>query len=110
MKKSNPRLKLNPNFKAAHDKNQNDPWENLEKDLNSATNGMTKVSFQISQARKNGKLSLSNAGLTTLPQAMFEIRNDLLDKYTGNIDEQNQLQKHEKAWECYGEEMLTTVS
>ncbi len=117
--KSNPRLKLNPAFKAAHgnsddktDKKgngRNDPWNDLDTQLESATNGREKVSYEINQARKNGKLQLCGAGLESLPDAMFDIRNDLLDKYTGSLDDESQLKKHEKAWECYGEEMLTMV-
>ena len=56
-----------------------------------------------------GVESLSGTSMTELPDAMFDIRNDLLLKYTGDIDEQNDLKVHEKAWQCYGEEMLTMV-
>jgi len=111
--KSNPRLKLNPAFQAAHSKgdkkNKNDPWSEVETQLASATNGEEKVTFEIVQARKTGKLQLCGAGLESLPDAIFDIRNDLLDKYTGNLDDESQLKKHEKAWECYGEEMLTMI-
>ena len=111
--KPNPRFKLNPAFQAAHGigekTDKKDPWNDLETQLASATNGQEKITFEISQARKNGKLQLCGAGLESLPDAMFDIRNDLLDQYSGNLDEQSQLRKHEKAWECFGEEMLTMV-
>lgn len=107
--KSNPRLKLNPAFQAAQMKSKNNPWNEIESQLMSATSGDEKVNYEIANARKTGKLFLSNAGLTSLPGVMFDIRSDLLDKYTGNIDESNELRVHEKAWLCYGEEMLTVV-
>ena len=110
-KKLNTRLKLNPKFEAAHrkSKNENDPWGQLESQLDSVTTGEERISNEIAQARKNGKLLLSGTSMTTLPDAMFDIRNDLLLKYTGDIEEQNNLKTHEKAWQCYGEEMLTMV-
>ncbi len=109
--KSNPRLKLNPAFQASQfsRNNNNDPFQQIEDQLNSATSGDDKVNYEIANARKTGKLFLSNAGMTSLPGVMFDIRSDLLDKYTGSIDDSNELRVHEKAWLCYGEEMLTVV-
>jgi len=87
----------------------NDPWKGIESQLASAIGGQDKITFEIAQARKTGKLCLSGASMTTLPDEMFDLRNDLLDKYNGDMDDQNQLNSHEKAWQCYGEEMLTMV-
>jgi hypothetical protein len=108
-KNLNPRLRMNPNFKTAYNKDQ-DPWEELENKLESATNGEEKVTYEVTEARKNGKLFLSGMSMTTLPAAMFDIRNDLLDKKSDDEDDQNELKSYEKPWQCYGEEMLTLVS
>ena len=107
--KSNPRLKLNPAFQASQLKSKhNNPWDDLESQLTSATTGDDKVNYEIAKARKTGKLFLSNSGLTSLPDVMFDIRNGLLDKF-GSIDEANELRNHEKPWQCYGEETITIV-
>jgi len=108
-KPKNPRLKLNPKFQAAHSDKNNNPWGDLESQLASATSGDGKIAYEIEQARKTGRLSLSGLSITSLPDAIFDIRNDLMEKYEGDIDEQNQLKSHEKSWQCYGEEMLTVV-
>ena len=110
------KLKVNPAFAANHSKTH-DPWATLDEDLGNRESTPVLVGKALQEARMTGKVLLSNVGLHSLPLAMFDLRNELLSKYDYNSkskddDDENkmrQLKKHEKAWECYGEEMVTLV-
>ncbi len=103
------RLKINPAFAEAHGLSEAaknaDPWEQFDEDLASSQSASFQLRKAIGEARKTGKLIASNVGLTspTLPDAMFDLRNELIAKYDGAMD------GNDNFWECYGEEMLTLV-
>lgn len=115
------KLKINPAFAASHSKSS-DPWANLDNELDNRESTSVLVGKALQEARMTGKVLLSNAGLDSnvcLPSAMFDLRNELLSKYDLNLsstgkggddeDKGVDLKRHEKAWECYGEEMVTMV-
>lgn len=108
-RKRNPKFKVNPAFANAHglsEVSENvDPWEKLDRDLVSSQSPTVQVAKAIREARRSGKLVVSNAGLSSviLPDVMFDLRNDLVKQYDGAMD------GDEKFWDCYGEEMLKVV-
>ncbi len=103
------RLKINPAFAEAHGLSEAaknaDAWEKFDEDLASSQSASFQFRKAISEARKTGKLIASSVGLTspTLPDAMFDLRNELIAQYDGAMD------GNDNFWECYGEEMLTMV-
>uniref|UniRef100_A0A7S3QD33 Uncharacterized protein n=1 Tax=Chaetoceros debilis TaxID=122233 RepID=A0A7S3QD33_9STRA len=107
-RKRNPKFKVNPAFANAHglsEVSENlDPWEKLDRDLVSSESPSVQVGNAIHEARRSGKLIVSNAGLSSviLPDVMFDLRNDLVKQYDGAMDGDN-------FWDCYGEEMLKVV-
>mmetsp|Transcript_12908 Transcript_12908/g.24241 ORF Transcript_12908/g.24241 Transcript_12908/m.24241 type:complete len:888 (+) Transcript_12908:95-2758(+) len=78
-----------------------------DKESKIASHSKANLQHMIDQARKSGKMHLSNMNLKLpLPDAMFDLRKDLMKlhdgKMVGDADD-------EQFWSCYGEEMITLL-
>lgn len=66
----------------------------------------TMLHKSIDQARKTGKLHISNMNLTLpLPDELFDLKKSLTKLYDGSMD----MDSEDKFWSCYGEDMITSL-
>jgi Leucine-rich repeat (LRR) protein len=96
------KFKINPDFERAH--KSSDPFNQLERDLESLDSTDAKLNRALNEARKSGKLIVPAIGLSNpLPDDMFDFRSKIVEGYAKG---ENQI---EKVWEMFGEEMLTML-